>query len=48
MSRPRVALHGEGRSGRVRTAGRSLPASAPRAAPHLLEAEASPRLDAAA
>lgn len=38
----------EGRSGRLGTAGRSLPASAPRAVPHLLEAEASPGLDAAA
>lgn len=48
MSRPRGALRGEGRSGRSRAAGRPLPAPAPWAVAHLPEAEAGPRLEAAA
>lgn len=48
MSRPRGALRGEWRSGRSRAAGHPLPAPAPRAVAHLPEAEASPRLEAAA
>lgn len=48
MSRPRGALRGQWRSGRSRAAGRPLPAPAPWAVAHLPEAEAGPRLEAAA